>query len=130
MKNENYVFVAGNQFARILSVLPMNKEIFFTLHDTYEVSLGEEPEGWFCAKRIKLFEEINGVLAIGYMGGGHTVVYNDVYNELTRKETEDLIADYLEDYLLAEFVESMDKKDITLEITKENRDIINKSLEE
>lgn len=130
MKNKNYVFITGNQFAKILSILPINKKVFFTLHDAYEVSLGEEPEGWFCAKRIKLFDETNGVLTIGYMGGGHTVVYDDVYNELTRKQSEDLIADYLEDYLLAEFVANMDKEHITIEITDENRDIINKVLEE
>lgn len=129
-KNQNYVFVSKDQFAKILSVLPMNKEICFTLHDDPDLILtGTTPEAWFCAKRTEIFDDFNGLLAIGYMGGGHTAVYN-VYDELTSAHSEILIDEFLEDYLLAEFVEDFDEENICLEITDENRDIISKVLED
>lgn len=127
-RNQNYVFVSKDQFAKILSILPMDKEICFTLHDDPDLILtGTTPEGWFCAKRTQIFNDFNGVLAIGYMGGGHTVVYNP-YDELVSSNSEIIIEEYLEDYLLAEFVEDFDQENICLEITDENRDIIEKSL--
>lgn len=74
-----------------------NQNLDFTFDDidTYpEV----EPCGWYGIKLTKLFDEWDKVLAIGYWGGGSTVVY-DIYNRVDNSDNDESVKEFCVDQL-------------------------------
>ena len=63
-----------------------SKQLDFTF-DNIDKDPDCDPSGWYGLRLTKVFDEDDGVLAIGYYGGGSTEVY-DIYGLVDNSEDE------------------------------------------
>lgn len=82
MNKERYRIVNIKELADILTERGFNETVDFTFDNILE---DDEPTGWFGVKIVKLFSEPDGCIAIGYYGGGATLV-RDVDSRITMEE--------------------------------------------
>lgn len=52
-----------------------------------------EPSGWYGMKILQIFDEDDGVFAMGYYGGGSTETY-DIYGMVDNSDNEECIKEY------------------------------------
>lgn len=67
----NYKIITVSELADMVESKNINESVDFTFDTTLE---NGEPSGWFGVKIVSLFNEPKGCLAIGYYGGGATIV--------------------------------------------------------
>ena len=68
------------------------KTLDFTF-DNINKDIDCEPSGWHGMKLMKIFDEDDGVFAIGYYGGGSTETY-DIYGMVDNSDNEECVKDY------------------------------------
>lgn len=79
---EKYEIVTISELAKMLEGKKSNESIDFSFDTTLEDG---EPSGWFGIKKVNLFDESNGCVAIGYYGGGATIARN-IDSDITLEE--------------------------------------------
>lgn len=67
---EQYKIITASELADKLKEKRFEESIDFSFDTTLEDG---EPYGWFGVKIVKLFDESNGCLTMGYYGGGATI---------------------------------------------------------
>lgn len=80
---EQYKIVTISELTKMLEGKKFNESIDFSFDTTLEE--GREPSGWFGIKIVNLFDEPKGCIAIGYYGGGATIV-RDIDSKITMEE--------------------------------------------
>lgn len=116
--NEKYVFITPEQLGKAINNAPFNTIFDFTLDQSTDDFYNEtEPTGWYGAKITTIFDEYQGVFAIGYYGGGCTQIV-DIGYEFPNKNAETCIIEGLKDYInnQADHI-----KKVCVEITDENK---------
>lgn len=75
-----YKMLTAKEIVDLLLEMPNGKqELYFTYDNCSDFEEYDEPSGgWYCAKFTRIFDELDKVFAMGYMGGGSTEVY-DIY---------------------------------------------------
>lgn len=66
---EQYRIVTISELTNMLEEKKYDKSIDFS----FDVTLEDEPSGWFGIKLVNLFDEPQGCVAIGYYVGGATI---------------------------------------------------------
>lgn len=116
--NENYIFITPEQLGTAISKAPMNTRFDFTLDQSTDDWYHEkEPTGWFGAKITSIFDEYQGIFAIGYYGGGCTRIV-DIDYECYDKNIGTCIIEALKDYINNQ---ADDIEKICVEVTDENK---------
>jgi hypothetical protein len=86
-----------------LFLLPRKqRELNFTFDDV-DVDPDCDPSGWHGVQITKIFDEFDGLFAIGYWGGGTTVVY-DIYGLVANSDDEQ----YVKKFCVEKLQEYMD----------------------
>ena len=68
------------------------KELSFTFDDL-DMDPECDPEGWYGMTLMKIFDEDDGVFAMGYYGGGSTEAY-DIYGMIDASDDEECVKEY------------------------------------
>lgn len=88
-----YKMMTAKQVIDLLFDLPKDeREIFFTFDDA-DLYPELEPSGWHGIKITTIFDEFDGVLAIGYCGGGSTVAY-DIYGCVDDSDNRECVKEF------------------------------------
>ena len=98
---EEYKFITADQFAHAIVASPTNTIFDFTFDQSKEDFMHGEPTGWHGAKITEIFDEHDGLFAIGYYGGGNTQVY-DMYKEWSGENLDSCIEKVLDYYSMDE----------------------------
>lgn len=82
-------FLAPKELAEKLYNTKVGVNIYFTFDTKEDVEANDgEAEGWFGIKQLRIFDDYEPLVAIGYMGGGCTRVF-DLFAETVFSEYED-----------------------------------------
>ena len=120
---DEYKFISIEDFARAIANAPWNTTFDFTFDSREDVERNGEPEGWYGAKMIRIFDEEDGVLCFGYQGGGCTqcvdmyMISDNTYDAPTNaKAIEEQLIKWFKDYPDG----SANITEICVEITDDN----------
>lgn len=90
---ERYKIIAVKELADMLESREFDKSVDFTFDD----EIVDEPTGWFGVKKVSLFDEPCGCIAVGYYGGSDTIIRGidlDIPLEQTLREMLQEVADF------------------------------------
>lgn len=93
---DTYKIVTVKELADMLESREFNESVDFTFDD----EIVGEPTGWFGVKRVSLFDEPRGCIAVGYYGGSDTIIRGidpDIPLEQTLREMLQEVADFNSD---------------------------------
>ena len=122
MTESTYEFLTAEQFAHAIAAAPTNTIFDFTFDQSIDGFVCGQPTGWHGAKITEIFDEHDGVFAVGYYGGGDTRVY-DIYKEWSGENIDHCIEEALETYAFAECQEG---KLFCVEVGEWNQEYIKK----
>jgi hypothetical protein len=110
MNEEKYKIITVSELANMLMSRKFNGTVDFTFDSVLE---NHEPTGWFGAKIIELFNAPEGIIVMGYYGGGVAIARCINPCEET---VEELLKEML--WELSEFDEPVEK--ICVDLTTDN----------
>lgn len=90
---QRYKIVAVKELVDMLESREFNESVDFT----FDNEIVGEPTGWFGVKRVLLFDEPCGCIAVGYYGGNDTIIRGidpDIPLEQTLREMLQEVADF------------------------------------
>lgn len=130
IKKHDYKFLTAEELAKAIDIAPVDTEIAFTFdqpeeYDDMEIS----PSGWYGVKLINIFDESADLLAIGYYGGGSTMVF-EVGNIMEDNNCNkyEAIVKMIRDYM--EIEDYHEESFLCVEINKTNKMYIKEAMNE
>ena len=115
-----YKFMTPQELAKAIAIAPFNTEFDFTFDSEEDIKVRLEPEGWYGAKITTIFDEYDGIFAIGYHGGQLTRCY-DLYAEdcFDKEETIKKLTQWINDFFVIAPENYYGK--VCVEITEDNK---------
>lgn len=90
---ETYKIITVKELADMLESREFDESVDFTFDD----EIVDEPTGWFGVKKVSLFDEPYGCIAVGYYGGSDMTIRSinpDIPLEQTLREMLQEVADF------------------------------------
>lgn len=86
------MMTAAEAIEKLFSLKTKIKTLDFTF-DNIDEDPDCEPSGWYGMRLMKIFDEDDGVFAMGYYGGGSTETY-DIYGMVNASDDEECVKEY------------------------------------
>ena len=85
-----YKMITAKEAIDLLFALPSKERMLSFTFDDLDLEPDCNPSGWHGIQMTRIFDEWNGVFAIGYWGGGSTVAY-DIYGHVEDDNDRDSV---------------------------------------